>query len=134
MLNNINIQIVNVLIEITKSFDKDIKNLSQLEQDKVKQRINSLIESFRVTGRIRELYRIRKIRLPLNLTSSLFICKIDVELRMILTFEDDPLFSRKILTLFHLVKRKDLDKSFKSIEESLYQDLLNSKNEIYGRD
>lgn len=125
---------MNVLIEITKSFDKDIKNLSQLEQDKVKQRINSLIESFRVTGRIRELYRIRKIRLPLNLTSSLFICKIDVELRMILTFEDDPLFSRKILTLFHLVKRKDLDKSFKSIEESLYQDLLNSKNEIYGRD
>ena len=125
---------MNVLIEITKSFDKDIKNLSLLEQDKVKQRINSLIESFRVTGRIRELYRIRKIRLPLNLTSSLFICKIDVELRMILTFEDDPLFSRKILTLFHLVKRKDLDKSFKSIEGSLYQDLLNSKNEIYGRD
>jgi hypothetical protein len=66
--------------------------------------------------------------LPNDLSSSLFVFKIDVQLRAILTFEKDPLFNQSIITLLRVVNHDDLDKTFKSVSESLYQDMVNFNN------
>ena len=124
---------MEILIEITKSFEKDLKRLSQNEQEKIKEKINLLVDILRETGSHRQLYRLHKIQLPFNLTSSLFVYKIDLHFRTILTFENDPLFNQTVLTLFRVVRHKDLEKSFKSVADSLYQNLYNSKDEADGR-
>lgn len=112
------------LIEITNHFEKDVKTLTQNEQEDVKKKINFLIDSFRENGRVNQLYRLRKIQLPDNLTSSLFVYRVNEQLRIILTFENDPLFDQTIFTLFRLVKSSELEISFTSIEKSLYQNLF----------
>lgn len=125
---------MEILIEITKSFEKDLKKLPQKDQDKIKEKINLLVDTFRETGSVRQLYRLQKIQMPPNLSSSLFVYKIDLHLRTILTFENDPLFNQTVLTLFRAVRHGDLEKVFKSVADSLYQNLFNSKDEANGRD
>lgn len=118
---------MEILIEITKSFAKDQKKLTPKDQKKINEKINFLKDSIRETGKIRQLYRLHKIHLPNNLSSSLFVYNIDMHLRIILTFEKDPLYNQTILTLFRVVTHSNLVKSFNSIAESLYQNLFNSK-------
>jgi mRNA-degrading endonuclease YafQ of YafQ-DinJ toxin-antitoxin module len=125
---------MDILIEITKSFEKDLKKLSQKDQEKIKEKINFLVDTFQETGNVRQLYRLHKIQMPPNLSSSLFVYKIDLHLRTILTFENDPLFNQTVLTLFRVVRHGDLEKTFKSVADSLYQNLFNSKDEANGRD
>ena len=45
---------------------------------------------------------------------------------MILTVDDDPIFGQIIITLMKLVRHSDIEKGYKSVMESLYQNRLNS--------
>jgi mRNA-degrading endonuclease YafQ of YafQ-DinJ toxin-antitoxin module len=124
---------MDILVEITDSFDKDLKHFSPSEKNKIKQKLNDLISKARETKNLRHLYRLHKVPLQNNLSSSLFIFKIDLQLRAILTFENDPLFNQSILTLYRVIRHRDLDKTFKSVSESLYQNMFNSKTKKDGR-
>ncbi len=117
-----------ILVETTKSFDKDLKKLSEKEQNLISEKLNFLISSIREKGNTKQLYRLQKLKLPNDLSSSLFVFKIDVQLRAILTFEKDPLFNQSVMTLMRVVRHSDLDKTFKSVSESLYQDMVNFNN------
>lgn len=125
---------MDISIEITRNFEKDLKKLSEKDRERIKEKINFLIDSFRNNGNTRQLYRLHKIQLPQNLSSSLFVYKIDLNLRTILTFENDPLFGQTVFTFFRVVKHADLEKTFNSVSDSLYQNLFNSKDETNARD
>ncbi|MEH2320212.1 hypothetical protein [Nostoc sp.] len=43
---------------------------------------------------------------------------------------EDPIFGQVIFTLFRVVKHDDLDKAYKGVAESLYQELVHHNREI----
>jgi len=117
---------VDILIESTKGFEKDIAKLSEDERAAVIKKINDCASLF--PTKKSDVYRkLRRLRLPSNLNgyeSSLYTLRVSRTLRVIWTVDEDPIFGQVIFTLFRAVKHDDLDKAYQSVAESLYQDLL----------
>ena len=119
---------MEVRINITKGFEKDLGKLTSQEQSTVKKKLNYLIELIRSgNSTSSHLYRLHKIHLIEKLESSLYIFKVNKDIRIILTSENDPLFDEHLLTLLKVVRHKDLEKSFKSVSESIYQSLIHKE-------
>jgi mRNA-degrading endonuclease YafQ of YafQ-DinJ toxin-antitoxin module len=115
---------VDVLIESTKRFEKDISKLSEDEKAAAIQKINDCASLFPTQKA--DVYR-KLHRLPLNLNgyeSSLYILRISRTLRVIWAVDEDPIFGQVIFTLFRVVKHDDLDRAYQGVAESLYQDIL----------
>ena len=117
---------MDILIESTKGFEKDIAKLSEDERAAVIKKINDCASLF--PTKKSDVYRkLRRLRLPSNLNgyeSSLYTLRVSRTLRVIWTVDEDPIFGQVIFTLFRAVKHDDLDKAYQSVAESLYQDLL----------
>jgi hypothetical protein len=122
---------VDILIESTKGFEKDIAKLSEDERAAVIKKINDCASLF--PTKKSDVYRkLRRLRLPTNLNgyeSSLYTLRVSRTLRVIWTVDEDPIFGQVIFTLFRAVKHDDLDKAYQSVAESLYQDLLHQNLE-----
>ena len=116
---------MDVQIDITDDFDKDLEKVARPDNQIITKKINYLIELLNNDQNIsRHLYRLHKIA-PINdLNSSLYIFKVNKTIRVILTFEDDPLFDQKIITLLRAVHHSKLDRVFKGLQESIYQSYL----------
>ena len=111
--------------DITRRFGKDLKRLAPKDQDRVAASIDKYASIFDIErgDPTRHIYQPHKILLPDGLDSSLYVLRATDQIRVILTIEDDPLFGRKIVTLIRVIKHDDLDRTFNSIAESLYQKL-----------
>ena len=115
-------------IEISKRFEKDYKKLDSKSKKAIDERILKLAEHLKTDGQLGKfLYRIKKVHAPKSMSSSIYLFKIDMKLRVILSFELDPLFDSKILTLYGVAKHGELDKELKRISASLYKDFDSSK-------
>lgn len=125
---------MDVLIESTRSFEKDFGKLSKEEKDAAIKKINDCASLFptQKADVYRELHRL-PLALDLNgYEASLYILKVSQKLRVIVAVDEDPIFDQGIFTLFRAVKHSDLDKpysdlinkAYKDVAESLYQDLL----------
>ncbi|MBG1269025.1 hypothetical protein [Nostoc sp. WHI] len=122
---------MDVLIESTRSFEKELGRLSEDEKAAAVKKINDCASLF--PTRKADVYR-KLRRLPLlsdinGYESSLYTLKISQKLRVILAVDEDPIFGQVIFTLFRVVKHDDLDKAYKGVAESLYQGLLHHKRE-----
>lgn len=117
---------MDVLIESTKSFEKDLDRLSKDEKAIAVKKINDCASLFPT----RKVYVYRKLcRLPLlsglnEYESSLYTLKVSQKLRVILAVDEDPIFGQVIFTLFRVVEHDDLDKAYQGIAASLYQEIL----------
>ena len=121
---------MDVLIESTKKFEKDLGELSEREKAIAIQKINDCAELFPTSKT--NVYRKLK-RLPIDLNgydSSLYTITISLKLKAILAIDEDPIFGQVIFTLFRIVKHDDLDKAYKGVVESLYQDMHHQEREI----
>lgn len=122
---------MDVLIQSTSSFEKELGRLSEDEKAAVVQKINDCASLFPN----QKAYVYRKLRcLPIasNINGyefSLYTLRVSQKLRVILTVDEDPIFGQVIFTLFRVVKHDDLDKAYKGVAESLYQGLVNHKRE-----
>ena len=117
---------VDVLIESTNRFEKDMARLSEADKDAVIKKINDCASLFPIqkASVYRKLHRLH-LRSALNgYESSLYTLRISRKLRVILAVDEDPIFGQVIFTLFRAVKHDELDKAYQSVAESLYQDLL----------
>ncbi|MFN6518269.1 MAG: hypothetical protein RMY29_027805 [Nostoc sp. CreGUA01] len=122
---------MDVLIESTRSFEKDIASLSEDEKAAVVNKINDCASLFPTQKA--DVYR-KLRRLPLlsdinGYESSLYTLKVSQKLRVILAVDEDPIFGQVIFTLFRVVKHDDLDKAYKGVADSLYQGLLHHNRE-----
>jgi mRNA-degrading endonuclease RelE of RelBE toxin-antitoxin system len=117
---------VDVLIESTRSFEKDLGKLSEDEKAAVVKKINDCASLFPTQKA--DIYRkLRRLPLPSDLNgyeSSLYTLRVSQKLRVILAVDEDPIFGQVIFTLFRAVNQGDLDKAYKSVAESLYQELF----------
>ena len=122
---------MDILIESTKKFEKDLRKLSEDQKAIVIKTINdcaSLLPTQKA-----EVYQrlLRRLPLPANLNnyeSSLYRLRVRL-LRVILTVDEDPIFGQVIFTLFRVVKVQDFEKAYKGVAESLYQELLHHSKE-----
>lgn len=122
---------VDVLIESTRSFEKDLGRLSEEEKATTVKKINDCASLF-PTQKADVYRKLRRLPLPSDINgyeSSLYTLRVSQKLRVILTVDEDPIFGQVIFTLFRVVKHDDLDKAYKSIAESLYQGLLHQNQE-----
>ncbi len=122
---------VDVLIESTRRFEKDVATLSEDAKAEVVQKINDCASLF-PSQKANVYRRLRRIPIASNLNgyeSSLYILRVSQKLRVILAVDEDPIFGQVIFTLFRAVKHDDLDKAYKSVAESLYQELLHHNRE-----
>lgn len=119
---------MEIIIESTRNFEKDIENLSKEEKDIVIKKINDCANLFPTQKA--QVYR-KLHRLPLlseidSYDSSLYKIKISPKLMVILSLDEDPIFEQVIFTLFRVVQHNDFDKAYQDIAESLYQELFPS--------
>jgi len=115
---------MNLLFNSTKKFEKDLKKFSVTDQKKIISKINFYSSNGESLFH-QNAYRPIKLILPDDDGSSLYVIKISKDIRVILTFEDDPIFDQTVVTLFRVVRHNSLEKAFKGIAESLYQNKVN---------
>ena len=120
---------MEVIINITESFEKDLTNFSTEKQSIIKEKINCLISLIK-EGKSTDdyLYKLKEINLAKDLESSLYIFNVDKGNRIILTSEYDPLFEEHILTLFRVVCEKSVDTSYQNVASSLYKSFATKQN------
>ena len=122
---------MDILIESTNAFEKDLAELSDGDKRIAIQRINDCADLFPIQKA--DVYRkLRRLPLPSVLNgyeSSLYTLRISQKFRVILTVDEDPIFGQVIFTLFRVVKQDDFDKAHKGVAESLYQELLHQDRE-----
>jgi len=117
---------VDVLIESTRGFEKDVANLSEEEKAAVIKKINDGASLF-PTQKADVYRKLRRLRLPSNLNgyeSSLYTLGVSGTLSVIWAVDEDPIFGQVIFTLFRAVKHDDLDRAYQGVAESLYQDMI----------
>ena len=117
---------VDILIESTRGFEKDIAKLSEDEKAAVIQKINDGASLF--PNQKADVYRkLHRLRLPSNINayeSSLYTLTVSRTIRVIWAVDEDPIFGQVIFTLFRVVKHDDLDRAYQGVAESLYQDMI----------
>ncbi|QSJ20777.1 hypothetical protein JYQ62_13515 [Nostoc sp. UHCC 0702] len=123
-----------ILVESTKEFEQDLALFSQENKANISKQINhfvsfvlsvpeSLFQNITLT-------QLKKLKLDHDYDSSLYSLRLEPEMRVILTIDDDPIFDRKLITLFRIVKPEDESKAYSSVAETLYQDFIVENQEV----
>jgi hypothetical protein len=122
---------VDILIESTRNFEQDLERLSNEEKAITLKKINDCASLF-PTQKVDVYRKLRRLPLLSGLNgyeSSLYTLKVSQKLRVILAVDEDPIFGQVIFTLFRVVKHDDMDKAYRGIAESLYQEILHHDRE-----
>ena len=123
---------MDILIESTKQFERDLNQLSAKNQSAVIEKINDFASRL-ITQKdsvYRQLYQ-RPLGFDLNgYDSSLYTFRIADEFGVILAIDEDPIFDQVVFTLFRVVDCEKFDQAYESLAESLYRDLRHQTPEI----
>jgi hypothetical protein len=120
---------VDVLIESTKSFEKDLGSLSEDDKAITVKKINDCATLFptQKADIYRQLHHLPLLSDLNGYESSLYTLKVSPKLRAILSVDEDPIFGQVIFTLFRAVKLDELDRAYKDVAESLYRELVRER-------
>lgn len=113
---------MDIQVDRTELFEKEYRKLSPAEQKKVAEKMNYLI-SLLQDGNRASLYRVPKLFFPEGITSdqsTLYVYKPTLRLRVIVSFDDDPIYNQKILTLYSVTTHENLHRSFENVARKLY--------------
>lgn len=123
---------MNIAIESTNKFEKDLSDLTEEKKAKVIAKIN-YYSSLYTTDKGAVFRHLHPLPLSYNLDgyeSSLYILKVTQKLRVILTLDEDPIFDQTIFTLFRVIPASEIERAYKGVAESLYQEFLAKKREV----
>jgi len=112
-------------INSTKQFEKDMLRFSEEERTKIINKINKLI-TYKIENKRIDSYihKIQTINLKYNLKDSLYVFKINIDVRAIISIESDPLFNKNIITLYRITKHDEFNASAQTVINSLYNKIL----------
>lgn len=125
---------MEILIQSTKEFEQDLAGFSQVNKDNIIEQINKIFQL--ILNEPEKLFQnltltqLKKIKLDKDYDSSLYSLRLQPKIRVILTIDDDPIFDRKLITLFKIVKPEDAAKAYSSVAEILYQDFIVENQEF----
>ena len=114
---------MKLVFEVNAAFEKDLKRLDPKDIHRIVYKINTYCSLLQKQPALFFKYAKRPLMpyLAKGLKSSMYTLRIDKDVRVILTVDEDPLFNQIIVTLIRVVRHNDLNKTFGSIAESLYQ-------------
>ena len=119
----------NLIIELTNDCEKKFYHFSQKEQDQIIKKTEYLGELY-ITDRV-EFYRNAHqpvfFKLNNKFDSSLYYFKINKELRIIASVDEDPIFESVTITLLSVFKDGHIEKNFKLAAQSFYRQFVNVK-------
>ena len=123
---------MEIIIESTQRFENSLAQLDQKFKELVIEKINDCTQQFSKNKMCvyNNLEKLKFLSLPNNYQSSLYVLKLSSNLRIILTIDEDPIFSQTIFTLFDIVEPQDLEQSHKEIAADIYRDLTKVNQEI----
>lgn len=108
---------------ISKGYSKDESSLTPSDREKSAARLNFLGEKAKDDNVKHLLYRTKGLVFPETIDrkdSSLYMYSVSDNLCIILAYDDDPIFDRKIITLYRIVKKQDSRKAFNTTASLLY--------------
>jgi hypothetical protein len=122
---------VDILIQSTKDFEKDLENFNDTDKFKIIKEMNCYFE---ILSQNKMLFyqsseQLRNIKLNHSYDSSIYAFKINDDQRIILTIDDDPIFDSTVITLFRLVKLADAQQAYNAVAELIYQDFTVEENQ-----
>ncbi|MBU7581813.1 MAG: hypothetical protein KAF91_02685 [Nostoc sp. TH1S01] len=123
---------MEILIESTKEFEKDLDKFNNREKFKIVKKLNRYVDLISKNRNLLEnqAFKLRNIKFNTEYDSSLYALIIDKNIRIILTIDDDPIFDTTVITLFRVVSTEDAVQAYSSVAEYLYQDFSMQNQEI----
>ena len=117
--------------EATDDFEKELGGFPPRDKKQIINKINHYCGSLLTTPEYfyKHTYRPHTITLSNEYESTLYVLRINKDIRVILTTDEDPLFDQFLITLIGVARHDSLDKKFKGIAESLYQQYLHEIKE-----
>jgi hypothetical protein len=114
---------MSIIFQSTEKFEKDIKSFQAKERERIISNINLYCSTVETDPALFRQHSFRPLQLILrdDLASSLYVLRIDQDIRVILTLEDDPLFDRTVVTLLSVVRHHAVETVYREVAESLYQ-------------
>jgi hypothetical protein len=122
---------MNVIIESTNFFTRDLTNLSEDDRALALQKVNDCVKFF-PTQKADVYGKLRRLDLSSTLSndeSSLYTLKASQKIRLILAVDEDPVVGKVTFTLFRAVDSDDLGRAYQGVVESLHKDMLDRQLE-----
>ena len=115
---------MNLLFNTTEDFENDLSNLAASTRAKITERVNLLAGEFvrdkkAFARHARQPYA---VALDNGYKSSLYSVEVESNVCALMTIEDDPIFEQVVVTLLRVVERAQLEATYRSLVEALYQD------------
>lgn len=111
-----------LVFQATAAFEADLARIPAQDRSRIADAINLRAGLF-VTDREgfeRDLSRPFVPRIARGLDSTLYVMRVEHDLRVIFTTDDDPLFGRVIFTLLRLIKKREADSTYREVASGLY--------------
>ena len=119
---------MTIRFESTKKFEKELGKFPLKEKSRIILKLNQYSQLLETKSEdfYKHAYQPVKLKLTGDDESSLYALRVNKDIRIILTVDDDPLFDQILITLLHVVRHSNLNKVFNGIAESIYQNTLNA--------
>lgn len=114
---------MKLIFEATKKFEKDLKKFSLKNQNKIIEKINIYCQAFESnrTDFFSHAFQPHILKLRNDFDSSLYALRIALNIRVILTIDEDLIFDQIIVTLHRVLRHSELGNAYKGIAKSIYQ-------------
>ncbi|MBD2294184.1 hypothetical protein H6G06_11945 [Anabaena sphaerica FACHB-251] len=122
---------MDILIESTKDFEKDLERFTDTEKFRIIKEMNRNFEllSSENNSFYEHSEQLRNIKLNHDYDSTIYCLKINDDHRIILTIDDDPIFGCILITLFRIVNHENAQKAYNAVAEMIYQDFTVEENQ-----
>ena len=111
----------NVVFEITQLYNNDSVNISSKEKEEVSTSLNYLADMAK-EEKVKGLYRLKDMVIPCipRYDSTLYAYKVSDNYRVILSYDDDMIYDRKIISLYRIVPRQETIPAFNAVATLIY--------------
>jgi hypothetical protein len=113
----------NLIIELTDDCEKKFRSFSDDEQDEIIKKTEYFGELY-MTDRAEFFRNARQpvfFRLNDKFDSSLYYFRINNDLKIIASVDEDPVFDSVTVTLLSVFRNGDIEKNFKTVAQSFYR-------------
>lgn len=113
----------DVLVEISKGFDKEEKQLPENERMALSESLNGLVDTAKKEEWPRMLFRRHDVSFPEGVRkedSSLYMYKATKNYNVILSYDDDAVYHQKVISLYRVIKQKESTSAFNETAHLLY--------------
>ena len=123
---------MNLMFNLTEDFENDLQKFDEATCAKITERVNLVAQEWMNDKKAfaRHARRPCAVKFGNGYESSLYAVRVDPNVRLLLTIEDDPIFDQIIVTLMRVVGRAELRESYNTVSEALYCNLNGRPMEV----